>query len=43
VATGQQMGVRIFTRDERLYCYPALIRISPNDNTSANYEKLKEG
>ena len=40
VATGQQMGVRIFTRDERLYCYPALIRISPNekavsiDNTS---------
>jgi hypothetical protein len=31
VATGQQMGVRIFTRDERLYCYPALIRVSPSD------------
>jgi hypothetical protein len=31
VATGQQMGVRIFTRDERLYCYPALIRVSPNE------------
>jgi hypothetical protein len=31
VATGQQMGVRIFTRDERLYCYPALIRVSSNE------------
>ena len=31
VATGQQMGVGIFTRDERLYCYPALIRVSPNE------------
>jgi hypothetical protein len=31
VATGQQMGVHIFERDERLYCYPALIRVSPNE------------
>jgi hypothetical protein len=31
VATGQRMGVRIFERDERLYCYPALIRVSPNE------------
>lgn len=24
-------GVRIFERDERLYCYPSLIRVSPNE------------
>jgi hypothetical protein len=33
VSTAQQMGVRIFTRDERLYCYPALIMVSPNEKT----------
>jgi hypothetical protein len=31
VAAGQQMAVHIFERDERLYCYPALIRVSPNE------------
>ena len=31
VGTGQQMGVRIFERDDRLYCYPALIRVSSNE------------
>jgi hypothetical protein len=31
IATGQQMGVRIFERDDRLYCYPALIRVSSNE------------
>jgi hypothetical protein len=31
IATGQQMGVRIFERDDRLYCYPALIRVSANE------------
>ena len=31
ISTGQQAGVRIFERDERLYCYPALIQISPRD------------
>lgn len=31
IATGQQMGVRIFERDDRLYCYPALIQISPRE------------
>ena len=31
IATGQQIGVRIFERDDRLYCYPALIRVSPNE------------
>ncbi|MCX5998296.1 MAG: hypothetical protein NTU41_01535 [Chloroflexi bacterium] len=29
VALGQRMGIDIFERDERLYCYPSLIRISP--------------
>lgn len=31
IATAQHMGVPIFERDERLYCYPALIRVSPNE------------
>ena len=31
ITTGQQMGVSIFERDDRLYCYPVLIRVSPND------------
>jgi hypothetical protein len=31
IATGQQMGIRIFERDDRLYCYPALIRVSSNE------------
>jgi len=31
IAVGQQMGISIFDRDDRLYCYPALIRISPSD------------
>ncbi len=31
IATGQRMDVRIFERDERLYCYPALIRVSSNE------------
>lgn len=31
IATGQQMGISIFERDNRLYCYPVLIRVSSND------------
>ena len=31
IATGQQVGVRIFERADRLYCYPALIRVSSNE------------
>ena len=31
IATGQQMGISIFERDDRLYCYPVLIRVSPSD------------
>lgn len=31
IAIGQQIGVSIFERDDRLYCYPVLIRVSPND------------
>ncbi len=31
IAAGQQIGLRIFERDDRLYCYPALIRVSSRD------------
>lgn len=31
--TAEQMGVKIFEQDDRLYCYPALIRVSPNEKT----------
>lgn len=31
IALGKQMGVNIFERDEYLYCYPVLIRVSSND------------
>ena len=31
IHVGQQMGVSIYERDERLYCYPVLIRVSSTD------------
>lgn len=31
MATGEQKGVRIFERDDRLYCYPVLIRVVPSE------------
>jgi len=31
ITAGKQNGVSIFERDDRLYCYPVLIRVSPND------------
>ena len=31
VAVAERAGVRIFERDERLYCYPSLIRVSSNE------------
>ena len=31
--TAQRMGVSIFKRENRLYCHPALVRISPNDKS----------
>ena len=31
IAIAERSGVSIFERDERLYCYPALVRVSPND------------
>jgi hypothetical protein len=33
IATAQRMDVRIFERDDRLYCYPALIRVSSNEKS----------
>ncbi|MGH2353116.1 MAG: hypothetical protein ACRDJN_16035 [Chloroflexota bacterium] len=29
----QQMDLRVFEQDDRLYCYPALIRVLPNERT----------
>lgn len=31
LATAEQRGVRIFERDDRLYCYPVLIRVLPSE------------
>jgi hypothetical protein len=31
--TAGQMGVKVFEQDDRLYCYPFLIRILPNERT----------
>jgi len=31
LATAAQAGVHIYERDDRLYCYPSLIRVLPND------------
>jgi hypothetical protein len=31
LATAKHTGVRIYERDDRLYCYPSLIRVLPND------------
>jgi hypothetical protein len=31
LATAGQNGVSIYERDDRLYCYPSLIRVLPND------------
>lgn len=39
--TAEQMGVRIFERDDRLYCYPFLIRLLPNER-SVMIDKARE-
>jgi hypothetical protein len=31
LAAAAQAGVRLYERDDRLYCYPSLIRVLPND------------
>ncbi len=31
LAMGEQKGIRIFERDDRLYCYPVLIRVVPSE------------
>lgn len=41
VRVGQQMGVRIYERDERLYCYPVLIRVSSADR-AVSIDKKRE-
>ena len=41
LAAASQTGVNIYERDERLYCYPSLIRVLPNDRAVA-IDKIKE-
>jgi hypothetical protein len=41
VETASQMGVKIFEQDDRLYCYPSLIRILPNER-SILIDKVRE-
>lgn len=39
--TARQKGVGIFERDDRLYCYPVLVRVLPGDRTVL-IDKVKE-
>jgi hypothetical protein len=41
LATAADAGVHIYERDERLYCYPSLIRVLPNDR-SVVIDKTRE-
>jgi len=41
MAMSESFGVRIFEQDERLYCYPFLIRIIPNE-LAIQIDKTKE-
>ena len=41
LAVAEQKGVRIFERDDRLYCYPVLIRVSPAESAIL-IDKAKE-
>jgi hypothetical protein len=41
LAAAEQKGVRIFERDERLYCYPVLVRVLPAE-WSVQIDKTKE-
>ncbi len=42
LTTARGMGVNIYERDDRLYCYPALIRVSPADK-AVYIDKKREG
>jgi len=42
LATAQQIGVSIYEQDDRLYCYPSLIRVMPNDRIVV-IDRAKEG
>jgi hypothetical protein len=41
LAAATKAGVHLYERDERLYCYPSLIRILPNDRSVA-IDKTRE-
>ena len=41
LSTATKAGVHLYERDERLYCYPSLIRVLPNDRSVA-IDKTRE-
>jgi len=41
LAAAEKVGLRVFERDDRLYCYPALIRVSPAER-SVLIDKTRE-
>ena len=41
LATAQRMGVAIYERDDRLYCYPSLVRVLPNER-AVQIDKTRE-
>lgn len=41
LATAGKMGVRVYERDDRLYCYPVLVRVLPGER-AVKIDKTKE-
>lgn len=41
--TAQQMRVKVFEQDDRLYCYPFLVRILPNERAISIDKKRERG
>ncbi len=41
MAVAERQGVKVVERDERLYCYPVLIRVSPSDR-AVSIDKKRE-
>jgi hypothetical protein len=41
--TAKQMGVKVFEQDDRLYCYPFLVRILPNERAILIDKKRERG
>lgn len=41
--TAAQMGVKVFEQDDRLYCYPFLVRVLPNERAISIDKKRERG